>query len=63
MVYVAAALFLSVAAGLVLFREPAARGQSMLAGGRMGPGCVLAEAVLFVALAIAAFLLHRAGVL
>ena len=51
-VWIAAALFVVMAILLFAARENVARGQALLAGGRMGVGCVIAEAIGFVVLAI-----------
>lgn len=52
MVWFASALFALTAAVLVVARRPLAEGQAYVFGGRMGPGCVIAEAVAFVVLAV-----------
>ncbi len=49
--WLAAALFVAVAIALYAARVPLARGQGLIAGGRIGPGCVIAEAVFFLVLA------------
>ena len=51
MVWFAAALFFAIAVALFLARVPLARGQALVVGGRMGPGCVIAEAIAFLVLA------------
>jgi len=51
-VWIAAVLFTLIAIVLVAAREKVARGQALLAGGRMGVGCVIAEAIGFAVLAI-----------
>ena len=52
--WLAAALFAAVAVALYAARAPLARGQALVVGGRMGPGCVIAEAIAFVVLAVLA---------
>lgn len=52
MVWLAAALFTAIAVAVYAAREPLARGQALIAGGRIGVGCVIAEAVGFLALAL-----------
>ena len=52
--WLAAALFALVAVALYAAREPLARGQALVAGGRIGPGCVIAQAILFLVLAVLA---------
>jgi hypothetical protein len=51
-VWIAAALFVLTAIALFASREKVARAQALLAGGRMGVGCVIAEAIGFVLLAL-----------
>lgn len=50
--WVAGALFVIIAAALFAARAPLARGQALIVGGRMGPGCVIAEAIGFLVLAV-----------
>lgn len=52
MVWVGAALFAAIAVAMFLARVPLARGQALIVGGRMGPGCVIAEAAAVLLLAI-----------
>ena len=47
----AAAFFVAIAVALYVVRGPMARAQALVVGGRMGPGCVIAEAVAFLVLA------------
>jgi hypothetical protein len=49
--WLAAALFAIIAVALYFARVPLARGQALVVGGRMGPGCVIAEAIGFLVLA------------
>ena len=49
--WVAAALFVIIAVALFAARAPLARGQALIVGGRMRPGCVIAEAIGFLVLA------------
>jgi hypothetical protein len=58
MLWLAIAVLLATAAGLVLGRRQVAELQSMVVGGRMGGGCVVAEAVGLVVLAVAIWLLR-----
>jgi hypothetical protein len=48
---------------LYVNRVEQARFQSMLAGGRMGPGCIVAEVVVLAAIAAAAVVGHWLGIL
>ena len=52
MVWLGAALFVAVAIALFAARVPLARGQALVVGGRIVPGCVIAEAVVFLLLAL-----------
>ena len=52
--WLAAALFVAIAVALYAARVPLARGQALVVGGRMGPGCVIAEAIGFLVLAVLA---------
>ena len=47
----AAALFAIIAIAIYAARVPLARGQGLVAGGRIGVGCVIAEAIGFLVLA------------
>lgn len=48
----AAALFVIIAIALYAARVPLARGQALVVGGRILPGCVIAEAIGFLVLAV-----------
>jgi hypothetical protein len=48
----AAGLFAIIAVAPYAARTPLARGQALVVGGRMGPGCVIAEAIAFLVLAL-----------
>jgi hypothetical protein len=50
-----------VGIAVVLGRRPLARMQGAFAGGRVLPGCVIAEGVALIVLALVLFLLYRAG--
>ena len=52
MIWLAASLFIALAIALYVAREPMARGQALVLGGRMGPGCVIAEAIVLIVLAV-----------
>ncbi len=54
MAWLAAALFAVIAVALYAARAPLARGQALVAGGRLGVGCVIAEAIGFLVLAVLA---------
>ncbi len=43
--WIGAALFVVIAIAVYAARVPLARGQALIAGGRIGVGCVIAEAV------------------
>ncbi|HEX6097259.1 MAG TPA: hypothetical protein VF432_13100 [Thermoanaerobaculia bacterium] len=50
--WLAAVLFVAIAVALYAARGPLARAQALVVGGRMGPGCVIAEAIGFLVLAL-----------
>lgn len=60
MAWLAAALFAVIAAAIYAARVPLARGQALILGGRIGVGCVIAEAVGFLVLALLAIVLRNA---
>ncbi|HEX8412035.1 MAG TPA: hypothetical protein VF883_24510 [Thermoanaerobaculia bacterium] len=60
MVWLAAALFTVIAVAVYAGREPLARGQALIAGGRIGVGCVIAEAIGFLVLALLVLLFRDA---
>lgn len=61
MVWIAAILFSVVGLIFILRRADLARAQSLVAGGRLGAGCAVAEGILFLLMAIATVVLHRYG--
>ena len=50
--WLAAALFFVIAIAVYLARRPLAQGQALIAGGRIGTGCVIAEAIGFLLLGL-----------
>jgi hypothetical protein len=60
-VWAAAILFVIVGLIFIICRADLARAQSLVAGGRLGAGCAVAEGILFLLMAIAAVVLHRYG--
>ena len=56
-------LFAAAGAGLILARRPLAHMQSLLAGGSMPAGCVIAEGVALLLLAALVLLAYRLGYL
>ena len=60
MAWLAAALFAVIATAIYAARVPLARGQALILGGRIGVGCVIAEAVGFLVLALLAIVLRNA---
>ncbi|HEV7570757.1 MAG TPA: hypothetical protein VGQ21_04585 [Thermoanaerobaculia bacterium] len=60
-VWIAAILFVIVGVILILRRHDLARAQSLVAGGRLGAGCAVAEGILFLLMAIATLVLYRHG--
>ena len=55
MIWIATAAFIAAGIGMLFAREPLARMQAMLLGGRVAPGCVVAEAAVFFVLALVVF--------
>jgi hypothetical protein len=60
-VWAATILFVIVGLIFILRRADLARAQSLVAGGRLGAGCAVAEGILFLLMAIATLVLHRYG--
>ena len=58
-VWLAAFLFATVGVIFILRRSDLARAQSLVAGGRLGAGCAVAEGIVFLLMAIAAVVMHR----
>ncbi|HEX2833834.1 MAG TPA: hypothetical protein VHW00_12550 [Thermoanaerobaculia bacterium] len=55
-------VFVAIVGVTVIFlRRPLAQQQAFLAGGRVLPGCVIAEGVFLIVLALVLYLLYRAG--
>ncbi|HYC93592.1 MAG TPA: hypothetical protein VEO54_30590 [Thermoanaerobaculia bacterium] len=52
--WLAAALFTAIAVAMYVARGSLARGQALIFGGRIGPGFVIAEAIVFLVLAVLA---------
>jgi hypothetical protein len=63
LIWASVLLFVAAGAGLILARKPLAHLQSLLAGGSMPPGCVIAEGVAFLLLAALVLLAYRLGYL
>jgi len=59
--WIAVILFSVVGLIFILRRADLARAQSLVAGGRLGAGCAVAEGILFLLMAIATVVLHRYG--
>lgn len=53
-------LFAAAGIALVVWRRPAAYWQGMTMGGRMPPGCAIAEGIALIVLAILIFVMRRA---
>lgn len=60
-VYLAAILFTAVGIIFIVRRTDLARAQSLVAGGRLGAGCAIAEGILFLLMALAAVTMYRYG--
>jgi hypothetical protein len=63
MVWVAILFFTALGLFLIIRRREISRGQSMVLGGRIAPGCVVAQGILILLLAVAFWVLHRLGIL
>lgn len=61
MAWVAVVLFTLVGLAFIWRRDDLANAQSVVAGGRLPAGCVIAEGVIFFLMAIAALVLHHLG--
>lgn len=62
MIWLSIGILVAIAAMVVVARDRIARLQSLLAGGAVGPGCAIAQAVALLLLALLIFIGHRAGV-
>lgn len=60
-VEIAVVLFTLVGVAFIWRRDDLAKAQSVVAGGTLPAGCVVAEGVIFFLMAIAALVLHRLG--
>jgi hypothetical protein len=60
-VWTAATLFVIVGVIFILRRSDVARAQSLVAGGRLGAGCAVAEGILFLLMAMGTVILYRYG--
>ncbi|HEV7425808.1 MAG TPA: hypothetical protein VGQ46_05535 [Thermoanaerobaculia bacterium] len=60
-VWLAAILFVVVGVIFILRRADLSRAQSLVAGGRLGAGCAVAEGIVFLLMAIATVVLYRYG--
>jgi hypothetical protein len=60
-IWLSIAILIAIAAMIVVARARIAGLQSLLAGGNVGPGCAIAQAVALLVLALLIFLGHRAG--
>lgn len=60
-VSIAVVLFTLVGIAFIWRRDDLAKAQSVVAGGTLPPGCVIAEGIIFFLMAIAALVLHGLG--
>jgi len=60
-VWIATILFAAVGLIFILRRADLARAQSLVAGGRLGAGCAVAEGILLLLMAIATVVMHHYG--
>jgi predicted membrane-bound mannosyltransferase len=61
MIWAAPILFALIGLGFIVRRHDMARMQSLVAGGRLGAGCAVAEGVLLLLMALAAVVMNRYG--
>jgi hypothetical protein len=61
-IWLSIGILVAIAALVVIARDRIASLQSLLAGGTVGPGCAIAQAVALLLLALLIFIGHRAGV-
>ena len=61
MVWASAILFALIGIAFIVRRHDLARAQSLVAGGRLGAGCAVAEGVLLLLMALAALVMNRYG--
>jgi hypothetical protein len=59
MIWITIAVFCAAGAGMILGRHAFARMQAMLLGGKVVPGCVIAEAVAFFVLSAVVFMFRE----
>ena len=59
MTWLAISLFVAVGIALIAARRPVAQMEAMVAGGRMAPGCVVAQGIAFFILALLVVLLRE----
>jgi hypothetical protein len=61
-IWLSIGILVAIAALVFIARDRIASLQSLLAGGAIGPGCAIAQAVALLLLALLIFIGHRAGV-
>jgi hypothetical protein len=61
MVWISATVFMAVGIYLIVRRHELARGEGLTMGATILPGCVVAQGIFFVLLALAFILLYRLG--
>jgi hypothetical protein len=63
MAWLAVLLFTAIGIYLIIRRRESAQGQSLFVGSTVLPGCIVAEGIVFILLAIAFLILHNIGIL
>ncbi len=63
MVWLGIIICVAVGLGLIVWRDEATHLQAYTFGAQLHPGCAIVEGVLFMLLALAFYLLYRAGML
>ena len=63
MAWIGVVLFTAIGIYLIIRRRESAQGQSLFVGSTVLPGCIVAEGVVFLLLAIAFLILHWMGIL
>jgi hypothetical protein len=63
MAWLGVVLFTAIGIYLIIRRRESAKGQSLFVGSTVLPGCIVAEGVVFILLAVAFLVLHMYGIL
>jgi hypothetical protein len=63
MAWLAVLLFTAIGIYLIIRRRESAQGHSLFVGSTVLPGCIVAEGIVFILLAVAFLILHMVGIL